>query len=407
MRLLSNKPIFEFPSEKIGIIKIRRLNLDTYSKINDAFPEIESVESERVVRFLFAIIGYWPDSLNENGEFQDKGFVGEENAEKLTKDELERFAEQVIDKDENLPYSRFAVVSKKQDNKKDSNDLERQEKETNVEYLHRIISIKAKENKDAKAKMLKAAMPLSIDEIFPKSSLDSIMGTLTASEQLMEQIEKMKPWYDSSYFGAAQEAFESICDTKAHADYLKDLVEKPNGLSGYSNLNHEPPYINDLHFEIPPNPIEGTNERLDNLLDHQKEAVKLTATSANLLTKMNDSFLRLIGDLRAGGIKTLIVAGLTLIVTLVSLGYAVYSNKQTYVSYVAMIESIKTLNDGMQEFLGQQNAILTELQNQNGNDAASQQMLGQLIEINRDMRQALQEQNIKPEQQVEPIENNK
>ena len=67
-----------------------------------------------------------------------------------------------------------------------------------------------------------------------------------------------------------------------------------------------------------------------------------------------------------------------------------------------MIESMKTLHTGMTKFLGQQNDIIEELRNQNGNDATRQKMLSQLIEINKDMSEVMKKSNAKPDHQVQP-----
>mgnify|MGYP007027657840 CR=1 FL=1 len=51
---------------------------------------------------------------------------------------------------------------------------------------------------------------------------------------------------------------------------------------------------------------------------------------------------------------------------------------------------------------GQQNDIIEELRNQNGNDATRQKMLSQLIEINKDMSEVMKKPNEKPDHQVQP-----
>jgi hypothetical protein len=69
MKLPPNTPLFEFTSDQLGVIKVRRISAHIY----DSFKELDSLDPKELVKCLVAQVGYWPDSLNVKGEFQDEG----------------------------------------------------------------------------------------------------------------------------------------------------------------------------------------------------------------------------------------------------------------------------------------------------------------------------------------------
>lgn len=328
----------EFNLELKSLGRVRCMSLTT-THLSQAKEKLRSsdVGSHNLVRWL---LGKMARRHVEGHVNEDDGgsSLTPEELSSVTNEELEDFAEKLIQK------NRYLLKTHK------GSDLERLADEAPCDFLVRVFRHYAAEQKTQWERMTE---PLH-KSLFASATLDAMQRNLGLSTQLQDTIDKYARGYSGvermlaeerdkwermnqslSQSLSASAAMEAMQHNHGIQDQLLDTIGKhtrnlpdiaPDVAVSRSNML--PPHIPELH--IPKNPIHDTNAMLEGVVRQIEELRPVAAQAAQIIRSMNDTALRMqtdyIKNAKTSGRQTRIAIW----IAAVSLAVSSFFSYQTY-----------------------------------------------------------------------------
>lgn len=307
----------EFSMELNSLGRLCCINLRT-SHLSQADKKLAAsdVQSLDVVRWLFGEMARRPvDGLSDEHDPANNPRFTAEELPSVTDDELEAFAEKLIEKNKHLLLKTH-----------EGSDIEKSVDESACDFLVRAFRHYAAEQKAQWKRMIESVSK----PVFAETTLDSIRKNLGLSDQLQNTIAK----YTDSLKADRLNLAEPKLDVFAHR-------------------------LPELH--IPKNPIYETNRTLENVVKQIEDLRPMAAQAAQLISSMNDTALSMqvnyIKNAEETGRQTKIamrIAAAGLVLTVIGLAIS------SYFSYQSSIDS----NESGQKSDAQIKAFQIEIRDQ-------------------------------------------
>ncbi|CCJ06769.1 hypothetical protein [Methylocystis sp. SC2] len=306
-------PIFELQTNAFGRITVDNLTITRLAKIEKA---IKDRGGNSPIEFIDILIGTL--AKDEKGKH-----LTPEQIASLSSEEKEHFAEQLLNYVEYM-YHDLVIEQSENDKgettvscRKGDVTIPRNENESATAYLQRTFS----KYLEKQAKIFEEISPKGLNDSLAKSVLGwaspSTLSALTRNAKISDQIaqtlaltrtnDALSRWND---IAKASDPLTRLSDILKPNDALSrwnDISRVTDGFAGLNNsikaaeaaskafkAEHLTPKIKDVFggtkFEIPkppPNPIHGTNERLDGLLERFERFETLAGQTVELVHSMN------------------------------------------------------------------------------------------------------------------------
>lgn len=327
-----------------GVVRCKSLSSDLMSQTWQRLKTSEAADKETdVLRWLLGKMARRPTVVNFNeSDLIDGESLTSEQLTAVTDQELESFCEKVLQK------NRFLVKSH------GGKELKQAEGESSCNFLARAVLHRCTENK---AQIDRIVQPAT-RQLFSESTLDSIIKSLTASNQFETLIQKYSA-------GSALDSLREGSAAFTQFDRLGKQYTDKNSIAERVLSQEYPEHqiSNPPQLHSPNNPILETNQILENLSVQIEGMRPLVAQGAELIRCMNDTALRMQSDFifnteesSRQTKKAMRVAVLSLFVSAVGL---VASSWFSYQTYADGIVAAKESKDQSKAFENLQRDLMT------------------------------------------------
>jgi hypothetical protein len=263
-----DRPLFVFDWEGVGEVYVFCVTTSLLGVLSKRFGALEEADPEAVVRFLFTQVAYRCSSEGTPESREQCQQIATSEAESLDRKGLEEFARRFLETADNL-----GVLG--------------EEEGPFVDQLCRVLARIVREH----AKIIKGVVDQFKglkESLFPKSIIQQMAEGTILSKQLRSSVSSM------------QELVESF----NREPCLKDYQPSTPLLADVTAIE---------------NPIDKTNEKLDDLLKIQASSIPILTDSAKLLDGLNELTQSLAVDYKASARKATIVSVLTAILAFATL----------------------------------------------------------------------------------------
>ena len=329
---------FNFELQLLGAVRCLCINANHISQAHKKLSSL-GIHSSDFVRWLFGELARrLVEGQAEKAELADGPRLTTEELNSVTKEELEGFADKLIQK------NKYFLKTHK------GSDIEKLIDESACDFIVRAFRHHAAEQK---AQWERLTEPIS-KSLFASTTLEAMQRNLGLSNQFQDTIDKYARGYSGvervlaeerdkwermnpslSQSLSASAAMEAMQRNHGIQDQLLDTIDKhTRNLSDIAPSLAEsrpdvlPPPIPEFHF--PKNPIHDTNEMLESVVRQIEDLRPMAAQAAEIIRSMNDTALRMQTDY----IKNAKTAGrqtrIAIWIAAVSLAVSSFFSYQTY-----------------------------------------------------------------------------
>jgi len=281
---------FKFELGSVGIIRCKSLTSDLMRQFMQRINAQDS-DSKELARWLLGEMAICPANIDfKESDPIEGASLTPEQLSTVTIDELESFAERVVQK------NRYLVKAH------EGEELQRGEGQSACDFLAQAIEHSGREKKARIDRIIESASK----PMFAESTLDSMKKSISASTQFEDLIKR--------YSIGASSIERSLVEARV-----------------------EPRTFNLSPIDFPKNPIFETNQILENLTDQIEGMRPLVAQGAEMIRSMNDTALLMQADYISNADrsdrhmkKAMTVAVFSLVVSAVGLIASSWFSYRTY-----------------------------------------------------------------------------
>ena len=352
IRKLAHRQNFRLETESLGTIQCGSLTVGMRSKIEKEV-KADDIDSVTFTRNLLRKVGRHVKEIERKEKNQDTDetesvSIADVDIDSLSDEEVQDFARKFVAHNDWLPKTYKNAQRSVTTNEKGENAvsiqptqviLPKENTERDSDYLVRVLRRYLDEQGERMKRMLRPLSGSLFRNIFSNATEGLVKKHVSLSNELGKTLRGLRPGLTGAQMGS--------------------IVER-----GYSNIEIPP---------LPENPVNETNRRLGDVLEHADELRPIILQSAELFRNMSDTALQMHGDFNRSARQSLFVSLVVVCIATASLVvtalYSWWSYEQSLVQETqylrklsdqqAQIETlIEQQHDRYQLLLGNQNKQL-------------------------------------------------
>lgn len=324
--LLKIREQFTFETAKVGKLRICPLSDNGLQILITNYDYLQKATPAEVIQYLLTIVAYRYNPQKEEISPDDPKISIEDSC-KLSKDELNQFADRYIEYNEDYLLKILEISGAKTSYSKA--DIPREVNEPPINYLSKLLINKIIDYIRQQEAIINNLGMTHHRNLFQNNLTMSIVNTLESQRKLYESV----------------------------LPFQKEIVnlQKYSGLMREENVFPEPSTsFEHLKIERPIDSIRETNEKLDVLIDYQSKMGPVIENSSTLLGDMNNLLATMAANSKKDS-RIIIWLNISIIfISLIALFSGIFIS---YLNYKSSIEASKAGQKSMSLLIQENNKL--------------------------------------------------